>query len=274
MAVPPPNLPLSADDSSDPMQALPGGAEGSMPRAADSASGPATPIGTPPGGGQDIPDPFAAPPSMNPTAMNQSPAAGSGFSPPMPPVETEASPIAPPVFQKPTPRGKSKRWLVLIVGGLIVVALLVAMGVVAARILLPKDSDPEPSATTAPSESDGVPAGVPTSTPLPGGGAEQTIADPDGDGLTNAEEEFYGTDPQKIDTDGDGFGDGEEVRAGFDPLDPTGKLDSDNDGFSDPDEREFGSDPFNPDTDGDGFSDGEEIQNGFNPLIPSPGDKL
>jgi hypothetical protein len=102
---------------------------------------------------------------------------------------------------------------------------------------------------------------------------ESEVLDADADGLTTAEERFYGTDPNNSDTDGDGFSDGEEVRAGYDPLGP-GKLDSDNDGFADPDEREFGTDPFNPDTDGDGYSDGDEIQNGYNPLIPAPGDKL
>ncbi|MEN0062368.1 MAG: hypothetical protein AAGA48_09455 [Myxococcota bacterium] len=42
--------------------------------------------------------------------------------------------------------------------------------------------------------------------------------DPDGDGLTNAEEAIYGTNPDDPDTDGDGFDDGEEViLRNFDP---------------------------------------------------------
>ncbi len=44
--------------------------------------------------------------------------------------------------------------------------------------------------------------------------------DPDGDGLTNAQEIALGTDPFRADTDGDGFGDGLEVEAGSSPLDP------------------------------------------------------
>ncbi|MDG1478539.1 MAG: hypothetical protein P8R54_03065 [Myxococcota bacterium] len=36
-------------------------------------------------------------------------------------------------------------------------------------------------------------------------------ADDDGDGLTNAEEDFYGTDPDASDSDGDGYSDGDEV---------------------------------------------------------------
>jgi len=46
-------------------------------------------------------------------------------------------------------------------------------------------------------------------------------ADPDLDGLTNAQEIALGTDPLNNDTDGDGFGDGDEVRFGSNPLDPT-----------------------------------------------------
>lgn len=44
--------------------------------------------------------------------------------------------------------------------------------------------------------------------------------DSDQDGLTNAEEKLYGTDPYNPDTDGDGYSDGAEVKAGYDPLKP------------------------------------------------------
>jgi len=43
-------------------------------------------------------------------------------------------------------------------------------------------------------------------------------ADPDADGLTNAEEYFHGTDPFAADTDGDGYTDLEEVGHGSDPT--------------------------------------------------------
>jgi hypothetical protein len=49
-------------------------------------------------------------------------------------------------------------------------------------------------------------------------------ADPDGDGLTNAEEELHGTNPFAADSDGDGVSDGDEVNQGSNPNDPSDKL--------------------------------------------------
>lgn len=46
------------------------------------------------------------------------------------------------------------------------------------------------------------------------------ILDSDQDGLTDAEEKLYGTDPHSPDTDGDGYSDGAEVKAGYNPLKP------------------------------------------------------
>ncbi|MDR1352196.1 MAG: thrombospondin type 3 repeat-containing protein [Treponema sp.] len=70
--------------------------------------------------------------------------------------------------------------------------------------------------------------------------------DSDGDGLTDEEETFLGTDPNKKDTDGDGYEDGWEVVNGYDPLDPDDHP------------------PQNPDADGDGFPDEWEIGHGYN----------
>lgn len=50
-----------------------------------------------------------------------------------------------------------------------------------------------------------------------GGQADTSEVDSDNDGLTDAEEELYGTDPTNPDTDNDGYSDGEEVLAGYNP---------------------------------------------------------
>lgn len=291
MASPPPNLPLSgAGKSSDsaspappptppfPAKPKPNFVGGPLPPVQSQAGV----LKKMPGGGVDEPDPFLPPPLAGPQAggggtlspqVRQEPAAAEA------PVETV--PLPPTAFQQPTSTGKrSRRWLILGLGGIITLILLGVVGVAAARFFLDNDNssdggaaDPSmaPLTTATPSPLFVSPSAEPVKTST---GGEASIADTDGDGLTAAEEEFYGTDPDNLDTDGDGFNDGEEVKAGYDPLSREGKLDTDNDGFPDPDEREFGSDPFNPDTDGDGFSDGEEIANGFNPLIPAPGDQL
>lgn len=45
----------------------------------------------------------------------------------------------------------------------------------------------------------------------------QSITDPDGDGLDNLLEGFFGSNPRKPDSDGDGVSDGEEVKRGTNP---------------------------------------------------------
>ena len=67
----------------------------------------------------------------------------------------------------------------------------------------------------------------------------EDVTDSDGDGIPDAEEEGYGTDPDNPDSDGDGLLDGVEVAGPTDPLDP----DSDGDGYADGLEVGFGSNP-------------------------------
>lgn len=68
-------------------------------------------------------------------------------------------------------------------------------------------------------------------------------ADPDNDGLSNAEERELGTGIAVADSDRDGLDDGDEV-------------------------YEHGTDPLDPDTDRDGFEDGEEVDAGADPTDP------
>jgi hypothetical protein len=96
--------------------------------------------------------------------------------------------------------------------------------------------------------------------------AADAAQDLDGDGLTNRQEFFAGTDPRNPDSDGDGLADGQETRLNTDPLNP----DSDGDGLTDGQEVARGTRPLKADTDGDGIPDGLEVANGTDPLTPEP----
>jgi thiol-disulfide isomerase/thioredoxin len=86
--------------------------------------------------------------------------------------------------------------------------------------------------------------------------------DPDGDGISSADEEANGTNPDVADSDGDGLHDGDELAAGTDPL----NVDSDGDGLEDGEEARLGTDPMVVDTDGDGYRDSDEVRNDSDPL--------
>ncbi len=106
------------------------------------------------------------------------------------------------------------------------------------------DGDGNPATTPTDSDGDGTPDY------LDNNSDDGPLADPDGDGLTNAEEATAGTDPNNADSDGDGLNDGVEAGIGSSPLNP----DTDGDGV--PDGTEVGSDPANPvDTDSNSTPD-------------------
>lgn len=100
-----------------------------------------------------------------------------------------------------------------------------------------------------------------------GDGTQDSLdSDDDNDGLSDDEEERYGTGPTDPDTDGDGLTDGNEVNTySTDPID----SDSDNDGVTDGKEvNTYGTDPLSSDSDGDGLSDGDEVNRyGTDPLV-------
>jgi len=68
--------------------------------------------------------------------------------------------------------------------------------------------------------------------------------DGDGDGLSGADEKYWGTDPKVADSDGDGLADGDEVELGTHPA----YADTDGDGMVDGEEITFGLDPNDPDS--------------------------
>jgi len=106
-----------------------------------------------------------------------------------------------------------------------------------------------------------------------GDGTSDADEDPDGDGLTNLEEvtgsenDAFGdepTDPLVADSDGDGLTDGEETSGsendgyGNEPTNPNA-ADTDGDQLTDSQEIDLtGTDPNEADTDGDGTSDADE----------------
>lgn len=94
------------------------------------------------------------------------------------------------------------------------------------------------------------------------------VVDSDGDGLTDAEEATYGTDPQNPDTDGDGLNDYDEVKVYM--TDPR-NTDSDYDLLKDGEEvHHYRTNPMIADTDKGGVSDGHEVlEDGTDPKNPA-----
>ncbi len=84
--------------------------------------------------------------------------------------------------------------------------------------------------------------------------AAGTSDDPDGDGLSNIDEQTYGTDPLQADTDGDDLSDPDEIQLGTDPC----TADSDGDGLLDGNEVALGTNPMDADSDDDSILDGAE----------------
>ena len=104
-------------------------------------------------------------------------------------------------------------------------------------------------------------------------GIPDGLREPDGDSLTNIQEQNNSTNPTQPDTDEDGLSDGWEVKYGYSALinnktdtNPTNnpEADPDGDGLNNSREDQIGTSPANADTDGDSFSDFVENQAGSN----------
>lgn len=106
------------------------------------------------------------------------------------------------------------------------------------------------------------------------GNIPKTEHDEDGDGLTNDEERFLGTDSSRVDTDRDGISDYVELRFQMNPLDPSdAALDGDGDGFDSKTEVEMGMDPHHIEPDYFRERYAYRIHRGdeFEEMIPNPG---
>ena len=116
----------------------------------------------------------------------------------------------------------------------------------------------------------------PTATPEPTRPKPQPGPDADGDWVSDADEEKFGTDSSKWDTDEDGATDFEEIFIiGSDPV--TFEDDSDGDQLRDVTEELIGSDPNTPDEDRDGdlLPDLAELKLGADPgKMDTDGDLL
>lgn len=92
--------------------------------------------------------------------------------------------------------------------------------------------------------------------------AQTPAGDPDGDGLSNLDENTNTTNPTAEDTDGDGLNDGAEIARSADPN----LADTDGDLLTDGAEvNEHSTSPTESDSDGDGAPDGVEIAVGSDP---------
>ncbi|MFH1207065.1 MAG: hypothetical protein V1668_00460 [Patescibacteria group bacterium] len=127
--------------------------------------------------------------------------------------------------------------------GIALAVVLLAAGALAAWRggLFTKDTaDSAPQTTPAQSGASGNDTAVPVNVSTVNA-VNAVVADTDGDGLTDADEQKIGTDTSKADSDGDGLFDREEAKV-------------------------YKTDPLKPDSDGDGQDDGTEVRNGYNPL--------
>jgi len=95
--------------------------------------------------------------------------------------------------------------------------------------------------------------------------ARNGSGDYDGDGLSDEDEETWGTHPNESDTDDDGMPDGWEVSYNLQPLSDDADQDADNDGLTNLEEYELGTNPRLEDTDSDGMPDAWEDDVGLDP---------
>ncbi|MFA6533931.1 MAG: hypothetical protein WCT37_02030 [Patescibacteria group bacterium] len=165
-------------------------------------------------------------------------------------------PAVPPAPGMPEPgfpsMGGGRPWLKIVLVVLIVLAVVV-LGAVAAKFLWPTGNTPAINSTPTLNLNSAInqePALNLNQPIINQDEVEPLINEPvaapldsDSDGLTDADEIKYGTNPYLPDTDLDGLFDKEEIEI-------------------------YKTNPLNADTDGDSYQDGAEVKGGYNPNGP------
>lgn len=147
--------------------------------------------------------------------------------------------------------GKGRRALVL---GVVVLVVLAVLGVSAwygytvfwsspQAVLAPALNNQAGDTSIPGAANNNIPAQGAVVPPINPDPVQAKPTDTDRDGLSDTDEELYGTNPAEVDTDNDGLTDRDEVKV-------------------------FKTDPTNPDTDGDTFTDGGEVRAGYDPKGP------
>ncbi|HTX86729.1 MAG TPA: hypothetical protein VMC41_01515 [Candidatus Nanoarchaeia archaeon] len=138
------------------------------------------------------PKPAAIPPASAPTS--QAPAQVTPTAPSIPTPATTTAPVAPPAASSATTTPP-----------------------------VASSTPPAAATSTAPLATSTTAFSASSTLAHDGLPLNSNVADADHDGLSDAEEIIFGTDPNKADTDGDGYPDGAEVLSLYDPAGP-GKI--------------------------------------------------
>jgi hypothetical protein len=139
-----------------------------------------------------------------------------------PVVSNPAPVVTPPVITTPTPTPVATTTPLAVATTTPIVSPVATTTPIIASSTAPivATSTAPATASSTPAVSVGSSASILTTGALPSG---SVVADDDKDGLSNAEEAIFGTDPNKADTDGDSYLDGAEVLNLYDPA-SAGKI--------------------------------------------------
>ncbi|MFH1286943.1 MAG: hypothetical protein ABII02_04310 [Candidatus Magasanikbacteria bacterium] len=215
------------------------------------------------------------PKSMTPEAVQVPPVMQQAGSPGMPPMGDSSA-----VLQASTPQTgidydmkspSAAKGIVTIVIAVVVVVIIGGGGWwIYSNFIRVVDIDEGPAVVTDTTFEEEIPLPSDTDTGIPLIESDGTTTEPEDIEIEEPTPDEEAIDDQvlfgePIDKDADGLDDATEVKFNTDPN----NWDSDGDELSDGDEvNVWKTNPLNPDSDGDSFPDGAEIKNGYNPAGP------